>query len=43
MVESKNILLFKEMLSDIGYDDIGVADLLVTVLRLVGAVLRAGA
>eukprot|EP00973_Karenia_brevis_P038799 5354397-Karenia_brevis.AAC.1 len=29
VVKSKNVLLFKRMLSDIGYDDMGVVDSLV--------------
>jgi len=40
VVKDKNILLFKRMLVDIGYDDVAVADLLVTGVKLVGELER---
>ena len=42
VVETKRILLFKEMLTDIGYDDPGVADLLVTGVKIVGTLPKIG-
>ena len=42
VIESKNVLLFKEMLRDIHYDDIAVADLLVTGVKIVGTLDRVG-
>ena len=42
IVEGKRILLFKAMLKEIRYDDVGVADLLVTGVRLVGDLPRVG-
>jgi hypothetical protein len=42
VVEQKQILLFKELLIGMGYDDIGVADLLITGVKLVGTVDRVG-
>ena len=41
-VKDKNILLFKEMLIDCGYDDIAVADLLIFGVRVVGLLERIG-
>ena len=42
VVRRKKILLFKEMLSDINYDDVAVADLLMTGVDLVGKLERIG-
>ena len=42
VVKTKRILLFKEMLRDIGYDDLGVADLLVTGVKIVGTLPKIG-
>ena len=42
VVASKMVLLFKEMLSDIGYDDMRVVDLLTAGVRLVGEIPRVG-
>ena len=36
VVTGKNILLFKEMLADIGYDDPSVIDILVQGIKIVG-------
>ena len=38
----KNVLVFKEMLKDIGYQDLGVADLLVTGVKTVGEIPKTG-
>ena len=42
MVKNKRILLFKEMLQHIGYDDLAVADLLITGIKLVGTLPKLG-
>ena len=42
VVADKRILLFKRMLADISYDDMGVADLLVTGVRITGEAERSG-
>ena len=42
VVQRKQILLFKELLSGMNYDDPGVADLLVSGVKLVGTVERIG-
>jgi len=42
VVTRKKILLFKEMLYDIHYDDPGVADLLTTGIKIVGTLQRTG-
>lgn len=42
LVGNKQVLLFREMLKDIGYDDLAVADLLVTGIKLIGTLPRLG-
>ena len=42
VVAKKNILLFKEMLSDIGYDDMSVVDLLTVGVKVVGDLPKVG-
>jgi len=42
VVSNKRILLFKEMLRDIGYDDMAVVDLLVQGIKVVGELDRVG-
>ena len=42
IVADKRILLFKQMLIDIGYDDMGVVDLLITGVKIVGTPPRLG-
>ena len=42
VVSEKRILLFKQMLEDIQYDDPGVADLLVTGIKIIGELPKTG-
>eukprot|EP00973_Karenia_brevis_P009869 1334102-Karenia_brevis.AAC.1 len=42
VVKFKNILLFKQILCDAGYDDLGVADYLIEGVKVVGHLERTG-
>eukprot|EP00973_Karenia_brevis_P075711 10521244-Karenia_brevis.AAC.1 len=42
VVKSKNVLLVKRMLSDIGHNDVGIADYLVGRIKVVGHLVRTG-
>ena len=42
VVEEKRILLFREMLTSIGYDDMGVIDLLTQGVKITGVLQRTG-
>ena len=42
VVASKNVLLFKEMLEEIGYDDMAVVDLLISGVQVIGTLDKVG-